>query len=94
MDVEKYEDKLKNISRVIADIGQSLQELPPAIIGVCEIENLGVLEDLVNQPSLLDSNYGIIHYDSPDSRGIDVGLLYKKENFLPPPPVLTQAYVI
>jgi hypothetical protein len=81
--VEKYQDKLKNISRVVADIGQSITGTTPAIIGVCEIENLGVLEDLVNQPSLLESNYGIIHYDSPDSRGIDVGLLYKKENFIP-----------
>lgn len=81
--VEKYEDKLKNIARVIADIGQTVTGTSPAIVGVCEVENLGVLEDLVNQSSLIDSNYGIIHYDSPDSRGIDVGLLYKKDIFFP-----------
>ncbi len=81
--IEKYEDKLRNISRVIADIGFAVTSTSPAIIGICEIENLTVLEDLVNQPLLLDSNYGIIHYDSPDSRGIDVGLLYKKDVFFP-----------
>ncbi|HSI68989.1 MAG TPA: endonuclease/exonuclease/phosphatase family protein [Gillisia sp.] len=80
---EKYEDKLKNIAKVIADIGQSLTGTSPAIVGICEVENRGVLEDLVNQPTLINSNYGIIHYDSPDNRGIDVGLLYKKDNFFP-----------
>ncbi|MCM4160588.1 endonuclease/exonuclease/phosphatase family protein [Antarcticibacterium flavum] len=81
--VEKYQDKLTKISRVIADIGQATTNTTPAIIGVCEIENLTVLEDLVNRPLLLDSKYGIIHFDSPDSRGIDVGLLYKKDVFIP-----------
>lgn len=80
---EKYKDKLRNISKVMAEIGQAVAGTSPAIIGVCEIENLLVLEDLVNQPLLLDSQYGIIHYDSPDRRGIDVGLLYKKDVFIP-----------
>lgn len=80
---EKYRDKLKKLSSVLSQIGRDEAQLPPAAIGVCELENLGVLEDLVNQPLLLPFNYGIIHYDSPDRRGIDVGLLYQKEIFLP-----------
>lgn len=80
---EKYEDKLKKLSRVISEIGFEMSPGFPAILGVCEIENLAVLEDLVNQPLLLPKNYGIIHFDSPDRRGIDVGLLYQKEIFSP-----------
>lgn len=80
---EKYEDKLQKLSFVISDIGREQSGISPAIIGVCEIENLKVLEDLVNQPLLRENNYGIVHYDSPDSRGIDVGLLYQKSMFTP-----------
>ncbi|HSP83825.1 MAG TPA: hypothetical protein VLN72_08840 [Gillisia sp.] len=81
--LEKYEHKLQNLSKVISEIGSGLTQLPPAILGVCEVENLRVLEDLVNQPSLLPFKYGIVHYDSPDRRGIDVGLLYQKDLFVP-----------
>ncbi len=80
---QKYEHKLKNLSKVISGIGGEISQLPPAILGVCEVENLKVLEDLVNQPALISYNYGIIHYDSPASRGIDVGLLYQKDLFIP-----------
>jgi predicted extracellular nuclease len=47
------------------------------------VENLDVLEDLVQHPNLRDKDYGIIHFDSPDERGIDVALLYKKASFIP-----------
>lgn len=80
---EKYEDKLKKLSTVISAIGREQAGAPPVIIGVCELENINVLEDLVNQPLLRDYNYGIIHYDSPDMRGIDVGLLYQQSRFTP-----------
>lgn len=80
---EKYEDKLKKLSFVISDIGREQSGISPAIIGVCEIENYKVLEDLTNQPLLSAHNYGIVHYDSPDRRGIDVGLLYQKSMFTP-----------
>ncbi len=78
-----YKKKIKNMARVIADIGNDIAKNSPAIIGVAEIENRQVLEDLVNNPLLLAKDYGIIHYDSPDSRGIDVALLYQKELFIP-----------
>lgn len=78
-----YPLKLKNMAKAIADIGTDKSGYPPAVIGVCEIENYQVLEDLVNHPRLSPYNYGIIHYESPDLRGIDVALLYRKDVFRP-----------
>jgi hypothetical protein len=78
-----YVKKVKNMARVIADIGVDVTGNTPAIIGVCEVENRQVLVDLVNDPLLLAKDYGIIHYDSPDARGIDVALLYQKDLFKP-----------
>lgn len=73
----KYKTKLKNIARVVSEIGGS----GPAIIGLSEVENRGVLEDLVRQPALERLNYSIVHYDSPDKRGIDCALLYNPHIF-------------
>ena len=53
----------------------------PAIIGVSEIENRSVLDDLVNNPSLRPWNLQVVHHDSPDARGVDVGLLYNPRYF-------------
>ena len=80
---EIYQDKLKNMAKVIAEIGAEVSGNTPAIIGVCETENRKVLEDLVNQETLVEQDYGIIQFDSPDRRGIDVALLYKKKLFTP-----------
>ena len=70
-----YEQKISNMARVIADIGKDVTKNTPVILGVCEVENRSVLEDVVNDSLLLDKDYGIIHYDAPDVRGIDVSLL-------------------
>ncbi|PIA78715.1 endonuclease [Gaetbulibacter sp. 4G1] len=78
-----YKKKVKNMARVIADIGLDVANNTPAIIGVSEVENREVLEDLVNDSLLLVKDYGIIHHDSPDTRGIDVALLYQKKIFTP-----------
>ncbi|MGB0789091.1 MAG: endonuclease/exonuclease/phosphatase family protein [Marinirhabdus sp.] len=80
---QMYEAKLKNMARVIAEIGADVTGNAPAIVGVCEIENRRVLEDLVNEGPLLGKDYGIIQFDSPDRRGIDVALLYQKRLFTP-----------
>lgn len=81
---EKYHTKLKNLARVMNEIGTFEQHSEaPVIIGVCEVENKGVLEDLVKEPKLIDHDYGIVHFDSPDGRGIDVGFLYQKKFFTP-----------
>ena len=78
-----YEKKVRNMAKVIADIGKADTNNSPALIGVSEVENKTVLEDLVNDSSLINKNYGIVHYDSPDARGIDVALLYQKSIFTP-----------
>lgn len=80
---DKYQDKLKNISMVLAEIGTDVTGTSPTIIGLCEVENQKVIEDLLNENALKASDYGIVHYDSPDRRGIDVALLYKKSIFKP-----------
>jgi Endonuclease/Exonuclease/phosphatase family len=80
----KYKQKLKNLALVLSQIGTNEQQKEsPTFIGGAEIENRGVLEDLVKEPLLENSDYGIVHFDSPDKRGIDVALLYKKKRFQP-----------
>ena len=80
---EAYWKKINNMAKVIADIGTQEAKSPPALIGVAEVENKSVLEDLVNAPHLKKYHYGIIHYDSHDKRGIDVALLYQPRYFKP-----------
>lgn len=81
---KKYNQKLENLSKVIMQMGTNEQQKEaPTLIGCSEIENRGVLEDLVKHPNLIKEDYGIVHYDSPDKRGIDVGFLYKKKHFKP-----------
>ena len=80
---EVYKKKVHNMARVIADIGADGTGNSPAVMGVAEIENRDVMVDVVNDPLLFEKNYGIIHYDSPDNRGIDVGMIYQKALFQP-----------
>jgi hypothetical protein len=80
---KKYKKKLENLSRVISEIGTGDQQKEsPTILGVSEVENRGVLEDLIKTPKLVNLGYGIVHFDSPDRRGIDVALLYKKKDYI------------
>ncbi len=80
---ERYKKKIGRIARVLSDVGQSTTNTTPDIIGLCEIENRSVLEDLVRHPLLRDHDYGIIHFDAPDRRGIDVALLFKNAAYIP-----------
>lgn len=80
---EVYKKKIANMAKVISEIGVKRAKNAPAVIGVAEVENRAVLEDLVKDPHLKGKHYGIIHYDSPDRRGIDVALLYQKKLFKP-----------
>nr|WP_315181725.1 endonuclease/exonuclease/phosphatase family protein [uncultured Flavobacterium sp.] len=80
---QKYQQKLQNLAQVLAEIGSAENPDSPTFIGGCEIENRSVLEDLVKQTKLINKEYGIIHFDSPDKRGIDVALLYRKKQFQP-----------
>ena len=76
----RYWEKLHHISSVIAAIGEWN---PPEIIGLCEIENRKVLEDLCFKSGLANFNYKIIHKESLDPRGIDVAMLYRSKQLKP-----------
>lgn len=78
-----YRDHLDKIGSVIAKIGYDITKKSPDFVGLAEIENEKVLIDLINTSHLADENYDIAHIDSPDPRGIDVALLYKKHIFTP-----------
>lgn len=78
---EKYNDKLFNLAKVISGISTEVSPDGCAILGVSEVENKGVLEDLVKEKSIALRDYQIIHHDSPDERGIDVAILYQSKYF-------------
>jgi predicted extracellular nuclease len=80
-DSTKYANKLLNMSTVIADIATEISPDGVAVLGVAEVENRRVLEDLVAMPALKDRKYKIAHYDSPDRRGVDVGMIYQEKYF-------------
>ncbi len=77
---ERYKTKRGHIFKVIVAMGgwHGMD-----IMAFAEIENQFVLEDLVKSTPLGNKNYGIIHFESPDHRGIDVGLIYRKATFHP-----------
>ena len=75
---KRYSKKLDRTSEVLSEI--NVNELPE-FIGLAEVENRDVLEDLINQKRLKSGNYKIIHEESPDKRGIDVALLYRPSDF-------------
>ena len=76
----KYKKKLSNMAHVISEMAKSNGRYH-SILGISEIENRLVIEDLVSQPEIADANFQIIHFDGPDRRGVDVALLYKPEQF-------------
>lgn len=78
----KYEKKLHNMAYVIKAMADDNKAFH-SVLGVSEIENRHVLEDLVIQPEIAKANFQIIHYDGPDRRGVDVALLYRPECFQP-----------
>ena len=80
---ERYAEKQANMAYVISEIGKDKAPQGLSVLGVAEIENRKVLEDLVSQASLKDRNYKIVHFDSKDARGIDVALLYNPSHFIP-----------
>jgi hypothetical protein len=77
---DRFEKKIKLIYKTLITVGKGQY---PDIIGLAEIENLWVLEQLINKTPLSKVPYGIIHKESPDPRGIDVALLYRKDRIIP-----------
>jgi len=78
-----YWDKIDKLGKVLSQIGKEKAKNSPTLIGVVEIENDTVLKDLVAGKFLKDKRYEFVHYESPDKRGIDVGLLYQPRYFKP-----------
>ena len=78
---EKYKHKISQMSKVIADIGLDYSPDGVAVLGISEIENRHVIEDLTMSVQLKDKGYDIVHYNSPDRRGVDVGLMYQTKYF-------------
>lgn len=79
----KYRTKINNLSYAISQMTTKATPMGPAIIGVSEIENESVLQDLVRAESIKKWHLQVIHHDSPDKRGVDVGLLYNPRFFRP-----------
>ena len=80
-DGKKYWKKIHNMAYAISQMTTRTTPLGPAVIGVSEIENITVLQDLVNDPAIKSWGLKIVHHDSPDARGVDVGLLYNPAFF-------------
>lgn len=78
---QKYWSKQHNMADAINRIFPEDRRAIPALIGVSEIENITVLQDLVKQPEIRRHHFQIVHHDGPDRRGVDVGLLYNPRVF-------------
>lgn len=78
---KRYERKIEKLGFVISKIGFETSSKPPTIIGLAEVENSLVIKDLIQSQHLAEFNYGFVHHDSKDERGIDVALLYNRDEF-------------
>ncbi|ASW75112.1 endonuclease [Chryseobacterium piperi] len=76
-----YRTKLVNTAKVISELGSQYTKTAPVVVGLIEVENRQVIEDLIKEPVLAKYDYGIVHYNSYDYRGIDVALIYQKRRF-------------
>lgn len=78
---QRYERKISKLGSVICKIGHDSNSKPPVLIGLAEVENAKVLQDLIDSEDLKNHNYGFVHFDSLDERGIDVALLFNRDDF-------------
>lgn len=79
----KYTNKLKNMARVLNEMGTDVLPMGMAAVGVSEIENSRVLKDLVEHEILAPRGWNFIHIEGPDRRGVDCALLYNPKLFKP-----------
>lgn len=75
---EKYFSKLEHIAQVIVALNE---RKGPDILGLCEVENQAVVNDLIHQKALKSQKYAVVHFESPDERSIDNALIYKTSKF-------------
>jgi exonuclease III len=78
---KKYKKKVYKMGKAISSIAKNKTGKPPVLVGIAEVENAGVIQDLVESKHLKSANYNFVHYDSPDERGIDVALLINEDYF-------------
>lgn len=78
---KRYKKKIYKLAKTISEIGVDSTERPPVLVGIAEVENEKAIQDLINAEPLQKTAYQYVHYNSPDERGIDTGLLYHKDYF-------------
>ena len=78
---KRYRKKLIKLARTIQKLGQNKAGKGPALLGIAEVENKKVIRDLLKTGPLKDTPYEIVHYESPDERGIDTALLFNRNCF-------------
>lgn len=80
---QRFLKKRNAVAKTIISVGD-VCESPPALVGLCEVENRMVLRQLITKSPLAEAGeFGFIHRESPDRRGIDVALIYRKDRFRP-----------
>lgn len=79
--LKRYYQKVKKLSSVISQLGTNSSNHMPVIVGLVEVENSNVVQDLISHKNLNKGSYAYVHYDSPDERGIDVALIYNTNFF-------------
>lgn len=80
-DQDKYNQKIDHLSQAISKVGMTRSDIPPVILGVCEVENETCLQGLIESDSLKNFNYDYVFHESSDPRGIHVALLYQTKHF-------------
>ncbi|MEZ4797109.1 MAG: endonuclease [Flavobacteriaceae bacterium] len=78
---KRYRKKIRKLGQVISQIGEKTTNKAPILVGLAEVENRLVIADLIELSELKNQDYDLVHYDSPDERGIDVALIYSKKHF-------------
>ncbi|NND51506.1 MAG: endonuclease [Flavobacteriaceae bacterium] len=78
---KRYQKKIRKLGYTIAQIGVKSTKKLPVIVGLAEVENQTVVEDLLESKFLKEHNFDLVHYDSPDERGIDTALIFNKDHF-------------
>ena len=77
---ERYWSKLENLSQVFSAVASSYGNFP-VVAGVSEVENIRVMRDLASRRRMQGAHYKVIHYESNDARGVDVGMFYRPDKF-------------
>jgi len=77
----RYWTKIDHLAEVISQMASDVTPDGLAILGLCEIENKSVVEDLVKSPKLAKRNYKVVHIEGPDARGVDPTFIYNPNYF-------------